>query len=219
MSAAPLPLPGEAAAAPPGVAFRPAGPDDAEAVARVHFEAARQAYRGILPDVVLADMTYERRLALWGGLLGGPGKRPRVELAVEPAAELAVGGEGAGPDRAVAFAWWRDTRDAEAAFDGEIVALYVLPHRQRQGLGRRLMAHSAERMAAAGLKSCYLWAFEDHRAARRFYARLGGRPVDRDWETLDQLRVARVAYAWKPIDALLAQGTAGEAAGRAGAER
>lgn len=219
MSGTPLPLPGEAAAAPPGVAFRPAGPDDAAAVARVHFEAARRAYRGILPDAVLATMTYERRLALWGGLLGGPGKRPHVELAIEPATELPVelpvDGEGAGLDQAVAFAWWRDTKDAEAAFDGEIVALYVLPGRQRQGLGRRLMAHTAERMAAAGLKSCYLWAFEDHRAARRFYARLGGRPVDRDWETLDQLRVARVAYAWKPIDVLLAQA----AAGLAGAER
>lgn len=214
MSQAALPLAGEAAEAPPGVAFRSAGPDDAAAVARIHYEAARRAYRGILPDAVLADMTYERRLALWGGLLGGPGKRPHVELAVEPALDLPAGGAGAGLDQPVAFAWWRDTRNAEAAFDGEIVSLYVLPDCQGRGLGRRLMAHSAERMAAAGLTSCYLWAFEAQRSARRFYDRLGGRLVDRDWEILDELRVARVAYAWKPIDALLAQGAL-----RAGAER
>lgn len=211
MSGAALPLFRDVAAAPPRVAFRPAGPDDAESVARIHFAAARRAYRGILPDQVLADMTFERRLALWGGLLGGPGKRPQVELAVERALDR----DGARPEAAVAFAWWRDVRDGRDAFDGEIAALYVLPDRQRRGLGRRLMAHAAERMAAAGLRSCYLWVFEEHQAARRFYAALGGRPVERDWETLDRQRVPRVAYAWTPLDRLREQGVAG----RAGAER
>jgi len=210
VSGTPLRVSRDASAAPPRAQFRPAQPDDAEAVARVHFEAARLTYRGFLPDEVLADMTYQRRLALWGGLLGGPGKRPKVELALEM--------DGAGldevVDEVVAFTWWRDVRDAQAAFDGEIVALYVLPDRQRQGLGRRLMAHTAERMAAAGLASCYLWVFEEHGAARRFYAALGGRPIDRDWETLGTLRVPRVAYAWNPLDLLVGQ--AGSRIGGAG---
>ncbi len=135
MSGAPLRSPGDAPAAPPRGHFRghfrPAGPNDVEAVARVHFEAARQAYRDVLPDGATVDMTSQRRLALWGGLLGSPGDMRRVELAVEDcSAEV---------DDVVAFAWWRKVKDPKVTFGGEIVALYVLAKRQRQGLGRSLM--------------------------------------------------------------------------------
>jgi ribosomal protein S18 acetylase RimI-like enzyme len=205
VSGAPPRSSGDAPAAPPRAHFRAqfrahfrgAGPDDVEAVARVHFEAARQAYRDVLPDGAKGGMTYQRRLALWGGLLGSPGDRPRVELAVDPC--------GADPDEVVAIAWWRKAKDPEAAFGGEIHALYVLPQRQRQGFGRRLMAHTARRMAGTGLESCRLWVFEQNRAARRFYRALGGRLIDRGWETLGERRVPRVAYAWDPIDRLMTQ--------------
>jgi len=206
VSGAPLRSPGDAPAAPPRVHirthFRAAGADDVEAVARVHFEAAQQAYPDVLPDGAMTGakvgMTYQRRLALWGGLLGSPGDMPRVELAVDP--------YSADPDEVVAFAWWRRAKDPEVAFGGEIHALYVLPKRQRQGVGRRLMVQTARRMAEAGHESCQLWVFEQNRAARRFYRALGGRLIDRGWETLDELRVPRVAYAWDPIDCLMAQG-------------
>jgi ribosomal protein S18 acetylase RimI-like enzyme len=142
-------------------------------------------------------MTYQRRLALWGGLLGSPGDMPRVELAVDP--------RGADPDEVVAFAWWRKAKDPEVTFGGEIHALYVLPKSQRQGFGRRLMAHTARRMAATGLESCHLWVFKQNQAARRFYEGLGGRLFDRGWEALGERRVPLVAYAWAPIDRLMAQ--------------
>lgn len=202
MSGAPLRSSGDAPAAPPRVHirthFRAAGADDVEAVARVHFEAAQQAHPDVLPDGALVGLTYQRRLALWGGLLGSPGELPRVELAVDPC--------GADPDEVVAFAWWRKAKDPEVAFGGEIHALYVLPQRQRQGVGRRLMAHTARRMAGTGQESCHLWVFEQNRAARRFYRALGGRLIDRGWETLGERRVPRVAYAWDPIGRLMAQG-------------
>ncbi len=217
MSGAPLGSSGDAPAAPPRAQFRTrfhtrfrphfqphfrphfrrAGPDDVEAVARVHFEAARQAYRDVLPDGAKVGMTYQRRLALWGGLLGSPGDMPRVELAVDPCS--------ADPDEGVAFAWWRKAKDPEVTFGGEIHALYVLPKRQRQGFGRCLMAHTARRMAATGLERCHLWVFEENHAARRFYEGLGGRLFDRGWEALGERRVPLVAYAWDPIDRLMAQ--------------
>ncbi len=210
MSGAPLRSSGTAPAAPPRANFRPhfhpqfrtyfraAGPDDVEAVARVHFEAAQQAYRDVLPDGAKGGMTYQRRLALWGGLLGSPGDMPRVELAVDPC--------GADPDEVVAFAWWRKAKDPEVTFGGEIHALYVLPKSQRQGFGRCLIAHTARRMAATGLESCHLWVFKQNQAARRFYEGLGGRLFDRGWEALGERRVPLVAYAWDPIDRLMTQG-------------
>ena len=58
MSRAPLGVTARARDGAALVDFRPAGGDDAEAVARVHYEAARPAYRGILPDELLAEMNY-----------------------------------------------------------------------------------------------------------------------------------------------------------------
>ncbi len=143
-------------------------------------------------------MTYDRRLALWGGMLGEAGRMPHVELAVE--------GLSAQAGEVVAFAWWRPLTGEQSRRRAEIVHIYVTPERQRRGLGRRLMAHIARGMAAAGLESCYLWVFEAHQAARSFYEALGGRLIDRDWEIRGQLRVPIVAYAWAPLDILVAQG-------------
>lgn len=178
------------------VAFRPAGSDDAEAVARVHYEAARQAYRGVLPDELLDEMSYQQRLAFWGGLLGSGGTPVRVELAERA------------PDGVLGFAWWRKIEAPASAFGAEIVALYVLPEEQGQGTGRALLAHTAGRMAAAGLASCYVWVFEAHGAARGFYEALGGRLTDRDWEVRGDLRVPIVSYAWRPLETLSATGAA-----------
>ncbi len=192
--------PGPRDAAAP-VSFRPAGGGDAEAVARVHYEAARRAYRGVLPDELLEEMSYQQRLALWGGLLMSGGAPPRVELAVRA------------PEGVVGFAWWRKIDGPKAiagAFGAEVVALYVLPGQQGQGLGRALLAHTAGRMAAAGLGSCYVWAFEAHVAARGFYEALGGRLIDRDWEVRGDLRVPIVSYAWRPLETLMAAETSPE---------
>ena len=143
----------------PHVIF-PAGPDDAEDLARVHIAAWRETYPGLLPDSYLARMSvpvYTRRFR--AGLL-----RPREQEATLVAADRSrlVGYASGGPSRS--------RRPGEA----EVMTLYVLKAAQGHGLGRGLMAGMARVFAANGATSLMLSVLRDNRPARRFYEHLGG---------------------------------------------
>lgn len=166
---------------------------DQAGIARVHAEAWQAAYRDILPAGIVAGFTLESRQALWRGLFAAR-RAPLVEVAALPGGELA------------GFAWVRQVRQPEAAFDGEIIAVAVAPAWQGGGLGRRLMAAAAARLAALGATNCYLWVYRDNLPARGFYERLGGRMVDEDVERYQGEELRIVAYAWKPLSDLLAAG-------------
>jgi hypothetical protein len=45
---------------------------DAPAIGFVHVEAWRETYVGIVPDHVLADLSVDRRAAMWGRILSDP---------------------------------------------------------------------------------------------------------------------------------------------------
>ena len=160
--------------------LRAARPDDWEAIAQVHAEAWQAAYSGFLPPPVM------RRFALTVQSLG-------TGALVETAAGGIVG-----------FAWCRRVAEPDAAFEGEIVAIAVRPGHERRGLGRCLMGAGAARLAASGAGSLYLWVYRENRPARAFYEALGGRMVDSDVEHCEGLELPIVAYAWKPIDDLIA---------------
>lgn len=176
---------------PPETVLRAAIPEDQAGIARVHAQAWQAAYRDILPAELVAGFSLESRELLWRGLFAGR-RPPLVELAALP------GGDIAG------FVWCRRIAQPEAGFDGEIIAVAVAPAWQGRGLGRRLMAAAAARLAALGAASGYLWVYRDNLAARGFYERLGGRMVDQDVERYEGQELPIVAYAWKPLDDLLA---------------
>ncbi|MGF1608861.1 MAG: GNAT family N-acetyltransferase [Kiloniellales bacterium] len=173
------------------VTLRAARAGDQTGIARVHAEAWQAAYRGILPAGIVAGFTLGSRQALWRGLFAGS-RTPLVEVAALPDGGIA------------GFVWLRQVAQAKTAFDAEIVAVAVAPARQGRGLGRRLMAAAAARLAGLGAASCYLWVYRDNLAARGFYERLGGRMVDQDVERYEGEELPIVAYAWKPLSDLLA---------------
>ena len=179
------------------VTLRPVAPGDAEAMAKLHVETWEAAYRGMIPDDVMARNDLEQRRLLWRGLLVEAERLPLVEVA------LVEGGPPAQQTLA-GFIWSRRIEQPEAAFGAEIVALNVRPESWRRGIGRRLMAAAAARLAGLGAGSVYLWVFRENSGARAFYEGLGGRIVDEDVERFGEVTVPRIAYAWKPMSRLLA---------------
>lgn len=145
---------------------RPAGPDDAPALTRVHILTWQTAYAGIIPDPVLAalDDQYEQRVA-----------RTRQRLA-----------DGGGPfttvvataddDSVVGFAVYgayRHEDDTLDPVDGEVLAIYVHPEHQGRGAGRALMDTAVAALRTAGRGAIRLWVLEENHPARRFYERYG----------------------------------------------
>jgi ribosomal protein S18 acetylase RimI-like enzyme len=142
------------------VLILPAGPGDAEELARVHVRSWRETYRGLLPDAYLARMSeadYARRF------------RRALTHAGPNDVTLAV----AGPHGLFGYAQGGPSR-AGAPAEAEIATLYVLRQAQGIGAGKRLMSGMARAMLAQGARSLALSVLRDNLRARGFYEHLAG---------------------------------------------
>ncbi|MEO7027112.1 MAG: GNAT family N-acetyltransferase, partial [Caulobacteraceae bacterium] len=161
----------------------PAGPGDADGLARVHVQAWRETYQGLLPDAYLDRMSLPLHAGRFRAQLAAA--RPReVVLTVESAAGLI--GYCAG-----------ETGEGAA----EVFTLYLLRRSQGRGLGRRLLTAWARAAVGGGARRLGLWVLEGNLRARAFYRHLGAAYAER--------RPARgfagrmeVRYDWPDIDML-----------------
>ncbi|MGH9305237.1 MAG: GNAT family N-acetyltransferase [Acidimicrobiales bacterium] len=169
------------------IVVRPAAVLDAARITEVHVRAWQLAYRGILSERYLDDLslqTKERRRR-WEGIITAPERPGTVTLVAE------VDGEVAG------WASHGSNRDSDVTTPqtGEIYGIYIHPDYWRIGAGSELMAAAVDQMAASGLVEATLWVLEDNKRARSFYARHGWRPDgSSDYFERDGLRAVEVRY-------------------------
>jgi oligopeptide/dipeptide ABC transporter ATP-binding protein len=139
------------------VTLRPAGGDDAEAMAEVFVAAWRRAYPGVVPDDVL-DQLDQDETGTWLGRLIADQEQGRTDVAIRE-------------DRVVGFV--RYGRDPDGESLGYVFALYVHPDAAGHGVGRELLEHAELRLAQAGCARVSLHVFEANERARRLYERSG----------------------------------------------
>ncbi len=169
------------------IRLRRATADDADALALVHVQAWREAYVGLVPDNVLAELDPARRAAMWRE---GMARTAMLQLAEQD-------------DAIIGFGSSRRQTDPSSPYSGEIGALYVLRHAQRQGTGRRLMAAMARDLLDAGHVAASLWVLEGNATARRFYAALGGQEIARCEQQHEGFAAVGIAYGWPDLTRLI----------------
>jgi ribosomal protein S18 acetylase RimI-like enzyme len=172
-----------------GVLILPAGPADAEDLARVHVRSWRESYRDLLPDAYLARMSEADFTRRFRRALTLPG--PNDVTLIAAARHGLIGYVQGGPSRA--------RREGE----GEIQTLYVLRQAQGLGLGKRLLSGAARALAAQGARSLLIAVLRDNTRARAFYEHLGG---EAEPATLERgpggALLHEVAYRWPDISAV-----------------
>jgi GNAT superfamily N-acetyltransferase len=157
---------------------RPAQPDEAVAIARVHVASWQTTYRGLLPDSYIAEHTLERRARFWHKLLR---REDRVSLVAEVQGKV-VGLAVTGP-----------TATPSLGCPGELYALYLLKAQQGRGLGRALFEASLAGLEAHGFSPMMLWVLADN-PARRFYEHIGGTQIAERIETFAGIPLREVAF-------------------------
>jgi GNAT superfamily N-acetyltransferase len=144
------------------VVVRPAADADAAAIAAIHVRGWRAAYRGLVPEVVLAGLSVDRRERGWRELIAAA-RAPSVTLVGE------VDGVVTGFCSVVA-----PTRDDGAPpWTAEVAAIYVEPLRWRGGVGGALLERALHDLADDGWRRATLWVLERNDAAVAFYGRYG----------------------------------------------
>lgn len=169
--------------------LRPATPDDAPAIARVHVASWRTTYRGVVPDEYLDGLSVERRETFWRGALEKPGDGAFTLVALD--------GDGGS---VVGFAHAGATREPDLPYTAELYALYLLKSAQRHGSGRALLEAVIGRLLQKGFSSLMLWVLEQNPAAG-FYAAMGGKRVASKPITIGGAALVEVAYGWDDLGA------------------
>lgn len=165
---------------------------DREQIHQVRKLAWHKAYKGILPDDVIAQATSEERLkksANGGGLL--------VPESILSSKRSFVFTE-ASSEKVLGFVSGGLPRETSVAADCELWAIYVHPDQQGRGIGNALLNAFKEEMKSLGHKRMLLWALKENHASRHFYEKSGGelQTVEKmfRWQGADV--ATEVAYAW-----------------------
>jgi GNAT superfamily N-acetyltransferase len=142
------------------MAFRQPVDADLPALARLHVLCWQEAYKGLMPDQFLRDLSVEQRLAGWRRSLADP----------DVFAHAAFDGEGP-----VGFITAGPIRDARPGLgDGEIYAIYVRAFAHRRGIGRRLLGAAARHWRSRGGSGLTVLCIAGNKPAEAFYMANGG---------------------------------------------
>jgi GNAT superfamily N-acetyltransferase len=142
--------------------LRPAEPDDAMAVARVHVRSWQAAYRKLIPDDYLDQLRPEDRAQKYN--FGS----------MDPLQPWTIVASEAGVIQG--FATTSPAREPEMPDHGEVCALYVDPGQWGRGIGIALIAAARARLSNMGFRKAILWVLAGNVRAERFYCRDGWAP-------------------------------------------
>lgn len=164
---------------------RPAGPQDAASIARVHVATWRSAYRGLLADEFLDSLSESAYTERWKRGITDATSRVFV---VEDESGV-VGFASGGRERA-----------GENGYGGELYAIYVMAGVQRRGHGRELVRAVVGGLRDMGFEDMIVWVLRDNVSARGFYERLGGKYVRTQPITIGPTVLQEASYGWRRLD-------------------
>jgi GNAT superfamily N-acetyltransferase len=149
--------------------LRAATAEDIHAIARLHAESWRTAYRGQYRDAYLDGPVFGDRLRVWRERLTAPSPNQHVIVADDGAAIAGF---------ACAFG------DDDPAWGTLLDNIHVDPTRKRSGIGTLLLCETARWAEREHPRiGFYLWVLEANAAARSFYERHGARNAGRQLST------------------------------------
>ena len=169
------------------VTLTPATSADAAAIALLHAQSWRIAYRGLLADEYLDEHVLGDRTSFWSTRFNAPKpERRRVLKALRESTLLGF----------VCV-----LLDEEPAWGARLDNLHVSPALKGTGIGHALFQAAREWTAQMMPDaSMHLWCVERNLVARRFYDRQGGTVVETAVRPIAQgLCLPELRYLWPPL--------------------
>ena len=170
--------------------YRPATPNDWEAIAQLHTKSWQISYRGILSDQYLDHDIIEERRKVWKERYENPAGNMHVILAYDGEELCGLNGLFANHDEQ-----WGTLLDN----------LHVLPRWRGLGIGAELLIKGAEWSYQRDPKAMYyLWVFEGNMGARGFYERMGGEHTETSlYQNQDGGQAKVMRFVWRDVKGLI----------------
>jgi GNAT superfamily N-acetyltransferase len=147
------------------VRVRDATVDDARAIAGINVRGWQTAYRGVVPDTTLDEMSIDELAGRFVESMKDQERTSRVLVATDGSGGV-LGYASVGPPR---------EPDHEPEGAGEVYAIYVDPTAWGTSVGRELFASAQDALREQGYARAFLWVLDDNPRARRFYEIAGWR--------------------------------------------
>ena len=133
--------------------------EDAEALGTIHAESWKTAYKNIMPDDFLNNISIEKRQKRFEQVLADKTEENAVIVY---------------DDKVVGFICLGKARDEDLDESyGEIWGIYLHPDQWRKGFGRVLINWGVKELESRGDKKIVLWVLEENYKARSFYENIG----------------------------------------------
>lgn len=158
---------------------------DARALAQVHVDSWRHAYRALLPADFLNTLSVENRAQLWHESI-------RDGIPFVLVAEVGA--------MVVGFAAYGPCRDPGVSPEEyELWAIYVAPEYLATGIGLGLWSHAKANMLAAGATTISLWVLVGNEPAKQFYRKAGFQEQPGALKSLDisGASVDEIRFVWR----------------------
>lgn len=133
--------------------------DDAKILGQIHSESWKVAYKGVVPDEVLNNITAEKRQKYFEKALTEGWEEDAIIFKDNKAVGLICIGK------------CRDEDKEE--FWGEIWGIYLLPEYWNMGIGFELINWGLNELKRRNYKKIALWVLEGNLNARNFYEKMG----------------------------------------------
>lgn len=169
------------------IIIRSANIDDAEKIADIKIEGWQTAYKGIIDDNFLNNMSLEKETEK---------RRINIENGVNIfVAE--IDGE------VVGFCLYRDYNenlDKYPEADCEVTSLYVRNKLRRKCIGKKLFQSILEKFRAEGKKKMILGCLKENYPSRAFYEKMGGKVLCYDEIEFGNKKYGLVLYEYDIVN-------------------
>jgi len=141
--------------------IRCADANDAGVLGKIHSCSWKAAYKGIVPDSILDNISADMRQEYFEKALSEGWEEDYLIFAKDNAAGLMTIGKCRDEDKDDSY--------------GEIWGIYLLPEYWNRGIGTYFINWGLNELKGRGYKRVSLWVLDENLNARRFYEKIGFR--------------------------------------------
>ena len=174
--------------------IRKATETDAGSIAHLHAISWKSAYKNILPQEYLDNDVESEKEAYWTGKMRNLNTNDFVLLMEKT--------EGEDQENTL-IGFVAVCESNEMGYGAIVDNLHVLPEEKGKKIGLRLLCMAAAELKQQGKDSFYLWVFDQNTAAREFYKKTGGIPVDKGLYEMRGKKIPETRYCWTTLQGLL----------------